>query len=52
MNLYIFFISGDTVGDEWDRADLGGHRERDKQLFAFEAALLIADELAAGKAVN
>ena len=52
VNLYIFFISGDIVGDEWDRADLGGHRERDKQLFAFEAALLIADELAAGKAVN
>lgn len=52
VNLYIFFISGDIVGDEWDRADLGGNRERDKQLFAFESALLIADELAAGKAIN
>ena len=38
------------IGEEWDRADLGGHRERDKQLFAFEAALLIADELRAARA--
>ena len=45
VNLYIFFITGDIVSEEWDRADLGGHRERDKQLLAFEAALLIADEL-------
>ena len=45
VNLYAFFITGDVVSDEWERADLGGHRERDKQLLAFEAALLIADEL-------
>ena len=45
VNLYIFFITGDIVSEEWERADLGGHRERDKQLLAFEAALLIANEL-------
>ena len=47
-NFYTFFITGDIVGEEWDRADLGGHRERDKQLLAFEAALLIAEELKQG----
>ena len=45
VQLFIFFITGDIVGEEWERADLGGHRERHKQLFAFEAALLIAEEL-------
>ena len=48
VNFYTFFITGDIVGEEWDRADLGGHRERDKQLLAFEAALLIAEELRQG----
>ena len=46
--VYAKFITGDIVGEEWDRADLGGHRERDKQLLAFEAALLIAEELRQG----
>jgi nucleoside phosphorylase len=43
VNLYIYFFTGDIVGEEWERADLGGHRERDKQLFCFEAALTIAE---------
>ena len=38
-------ISRDIVSEEWNRANLGGYRARDKQLFAFEVALLIADEL-------
>lgn len=45
VNLFVFFISGDIVREDWDRADLGGYREQYKQLFAFEAALLIAEEL-------
>ena len=49
VNLYIFFITGDIVSEEWERADLGGHRERDKQLLAFEAALLIVNELKSQK---
>lgn len=38
-------ISRDIVSEEWNRANLGGYRARDKHLFAFEVALLIADEL-------
>ena len=40
-------ISRDIVSEEWNRANLGGHRALGKHLFAFEVALLIADELTA-----
>ena len=43
INRYIFFFTGDIVCEDWDRADLGGRRERDKQLFCFDLALMIAE---------
>ena len=45
VQLFVFFITGDIVGEEGERADLGGDRERNKQLLAFEAAMQKAEEL-------
>ena len=45
VELYIFFFTGDIVSEEWDRADLGGRRERRKQLSCFDTALLIAGQI-------
>lgn len=43
--LYIFFFSGDILSDEWDRADLGNHHEKAKQLNCFDLALLVAKNI-------
>ena len=45
INLYVFFISGDILVDEWDRADLGTDKEHKKQLSNFDIAILLLKEL-------
>ena len=45
INLYVFFISGDILVDEWDRADLGTDKEHKKQLSSFDIAILLLKEL-------
>lgn len=45
INLYIFFFSGDILKEEWDQADLGGEREKSKQLNCFDLAILISQNI-------
>lgn len=41
LNLYVFFLSGDILVDDWDRSDLGTEREHKKQLSSFDVATLL-----------
>ena len=52
MDLYIFFFSGDILSHTWERADLGGEKEKHKQLNCFEIALLLLSELRKGQHGN
>ena len=45
VNLYILFFSGDVLSEEWERGDLGGEREKEKQLFSFDVAIMIQKEI-------
>lgn len=45
LNLYVFFISGDILVDNWDRADLGTANEHKKQLSSFDVAILLLNEI-------
>ena len=45
INLYVFFLSGDILVDEWDRSDLGTINEHKKQLSSFDIAILISKEV-------
>ena len=39
VDLYIFFFAGDILGKKWESGNLGGFREKNKQLSSFELAL-------------
>ncbi len=45
INLYVFFLSGDILVDEWDRSDLGTINEHKKQLSSFDIAILISKNI-------
>ena len=45
INLYVFFLSGDILVDNWDRADLGRQEEHKKQLSSFDVAILITNAI-------
>ena len=45
VELYIFFFAGDILGETWARGDLGGERERIRQVSAVEAALALGKSL-------
>ena len=45
LNLYVFFLSGDILVDDWDRADLGTANEHKKQLSSFDIAALLLNEI-------
>ena len=45
LNLYVFFISGDILVGDWDRADLGTDMEHKKQLSSFDVAVLLLNEI-------
>ena len=45
INLYVFFLSGDILVDEWDKSDLGTINEHKKQLSSFDIAVLIAQNI-------
>ena len=36
---------GDILKEEWDQADLGGEREKSKQLNCFDLAILISQNI-------
>ena len=45
LNLYVFFLSGDILVDDWNRSDLGTEREHKKQLSSFDVATLLLKEI-------
>lgn len=46
LELYLFFFAGDVLGQTWQSGDLGGIRERVRQISSVELALLLGQELA------
>ena len=45
IDFYTFFLTGDLLEEDWKREDLGGLKERNKQISAFDIALLIAKNI-------
>ena len=45
INALPFFLTGDLLEDNWSRADLGGLKEKNKQISSFDIALMIAENI-------
>ena len=44
-DLYIFFFAGDILGKKWESGNLGGFKEKKKQISSFEMALKVAESV-------
>lgn len=45
VEVYVFFFSGDILGEQWTRGDLGGEREKTRQIGAVDLALQLGESL-------
>ena len=45
LNFYTFFLTGDLLEKDWSREDLGGVKEKNKQISSFDIALMIANNI-------
>lgn len=45
VDLYIFFFAGDILGKKWENGNLGGFKEKNKQISSFELALKVTVDI-------